>query len=41
MDDIEFLLRNLRTWAVVGCSPDPLRDSHRIAAMLQREALSA
>jgi len=20
------------TWAVVGCSPDPARDSHRIAA---------
>ena len=25
----------LRTWAVVGLSPDPRRDSHRIAAMLQ------
>ena len=37
MGDIEFILRNLRTWAVVGCSPDPLRDSHRIAALLQRE----
>ena len=27
--DVEFILRNLRTWAVVGCSPDPWRDSHR------------
>ena len=26
----------LRTWAVVGCSPDPWRDSHDIAALLQR-----
>ena len=26
----------LRTWAVVGASPDPHRDSHRIAAMLAR-----
>jgi predicted CoA-binding protein len=24
----------LRRWAVVGCSPDPARDSHRIAALL-------
>lgn len=29
-------LRELRTWAVVGLSPDPRRDSHRIAALLQR-----
>ena len=35
MTDIEFILRNLRTWAVVGCSPSPRRDSHRIAALLQ------
>ena len=34
MNDIEFILRNLRTWAVVGCSPDRFRDSHRIASML-------
>jgi predicted CoA-binding protein/ubiquinone/menaquinone biosynthesis C-methylase UbiE len=25
----------LRTWAVVGCSPDPARDSHRIAKLLK------
>ena len=25
-----------RTWAVVGCSPSRSRDSHRIAALLQR-----
>jgi predicted CoA-binding protein len=34
-DDIRFILRELRTWAVVGCSPDPFRDSHRIASLLQ------
>ena len=34
--DIEHLLTQTRTWAVVGCSPDPGRDSHRIAALLQR-----
>lgn len=33
--DVEFVLAQLRTWAVVGCSPQPWRDSHRIAAMLQ------
>jgi predicted CoA-binding protein len=33
---IERVLRGTRTWAVVGCSPDPRRDSHRIAALLQR-----
>jgi len=35
-DDIRTLLTGTRTWAVVGCSPDPSRDSHRIAALLQR-----
>jgi predicted CoA-binding protein len=34
-DDIRHVLTELRTWAVVGCSPDPARDSHRIAALLQ------
>jgi uncharacterized protein len=33
--DIEHLLTQTRTWAVVGCSPDPTRDSHRIARLLQ------
>jgi uncharacterized protein len=37
MDDIRALLTETRTWAVVGCSPDPRRDSHRIAAQLKRE----
>jgi uncharacterized protein len=37
-DDVRSLLTETRTWAVVGCSPDPRRDSHRIAALLQREA---
>jgi uncharacterized protein len=30
------LMLGLRTGAVVGLSPDPARDSHRIAALLQR-----
>jgi predicted CoA-binding protein len=34
-DAIRFALEQ-RTWAVVGCSPSPSRDSHRIAALLQR-----
>jgi predicted CoA-binding protein len=37
VDDIRALLTQTRTWAVVGCSPDPGRDSHRVAALLQRE----
>ena len=35
-DDVREILEGMRTWAVVGCSPDPHRDSHRIAALLQR-----
>jgi predicted CoA-binding protein len=36
MDDvIRRVLTGTTTWAVVGCSPDPSRDSHRIAALLQ------
>jgi predicted CoA-binding protein len=35
-EDISWALTETRTWAVVGCSPDPMRDSHRIAALLQR-----
>jgi len=33
---IRALLEETSTWAVVGLSPDPNRDSHRIAALLQR-----
>jgi predicted CoA-binding protein len=36
VDDVRAILTGTRTWAVVGCSPDPGRDSHRIAAMLKR-----
>jgi uncharacterized protein len=36
VDDVRAILTGTRTWAVVGCSPDAERDSHRIAAMLQR-----
>jgi uncharacterized protein len=35
-DDVRAILTGTRVWAVVGCSPDPNRDSHRIASMLQR-----
>src|SRR3954447_5584982 len=34
-DDIRHVLTQYRTWAVVGCSPNPFRDSHRIAKLLQ------
>jgi len=34
-ETIRTLLTDARTWAVVGCSPDPRRDSHRIARLLQ------
>src|SRR5215213_4903927 len=38
MDDaIAWCLTEPRTWAVVGCSPSPHRDSHGIAAMLMQE----
>jgi predicted CoA-binding protein len=33
---IRRLLTETHTWAVVGCSPDPSRDSHRIAELLRR-----
>ena len=36
VDDVRAILTGTRVWAVVGCSPDPKRDSHRIASMLQR-----
>ncbi|QEC49236.1 CoA-binding protein [Baekduia soli] len=40
MDDaVRTLLTTTRTWAVVGCSPDPSRDSHRIAALLQARGM--
>jgi len=32
---IREVLTETRTWAVVGCSPDPGRDSNRIARLLQ------
>ena len=36
VDDVRAILTGTRVWAVVGCSPDPGRDSHRVASMLQR-----
>lgn len=35
-DDVRTVLTTTWTWAVVGCSADPSRDSHRIAGLLQR-----
>jgi predicted CoA-binding protein len=35
-DAIRWCLSEPRTWAVVGCSPSPYRDSHRIAGLLLR-----
>ena len=35
MDDVAAVLTGYRVWAVVGCSPDPWRDSHRIAKLMQ------
>ena len=41
MDDaVAWCLSEPRTWAVVGCSPSPYRDSHGIAALLMREGHS-
>jgi predicted CoA-binding protein len=39
-DDVRALLTTTKAWAVVGCSPDPSRDSHRIAALLQRQGFT-
>jgi len=36
-DTIRILLQETQTWAVVGLSPDPRRDSHRIATLLQHK----
>ena len=35
-EDIRYALEQTTTWAVVGCSPDRDRDSHRSAALLTR-----
>lgn len=34
-DVVSKVLTTYKTWAVVGCSPDPYRDSHSVAAFLQ------
>jgi predicted CoA-binding protein len=34
-DTLRRIFDRSRTWAVVGCSPDPSRDSHGVAAYLQ------
>jgi predicted CoA-binding protein len=35
-DDVRTILTEYRRWAVVGCSPDPARASHRVARFLQK-----
>jgi uncharacterized protein len=35
-EQIRRVLTGTHTWAVVGCSPNPKRDSHLVAAVLQR-----
>jgi uncharacterized protein len=35
-DTIRTILTETHTWAVVGCSPDPRRDSHRVARLLRQ-----
>ncbi len=35
-ETIHTMLTDTHTWAVVGCSPDQGRDSHRIARLLQQ-----
>jgi uncharacterized protein len=39
-DDVRQMLTSTKTWAVVGCSPDPARDSNRIAAMLKHRGFT-
>lgn len=34
VDPVEAILADLETWAVVGCSPDPHRESHGVARFL-------
>ncbi len=40
-ETIRTLLEDTTTWAVVGCSPDPRRDSHRIAGLLRSKGKRA
>ena len=35
MTETQQVLERFTTWAVVGCSPDPSRDSHDVARFLQ------
>jgi predicted CoA-binding protein len=39
-EPVRTLLTSTRTWAIVGCSPDPSRDSHRVAALLQHSGFT-
>ena len=35
-EEIRHVLTAYKTWAVIGASPDPMRDSHDIAGLLER-----
>jgi predicted CoA-binding protein len=35
VSDAQLVLERFTTWAVVGCSPNPRRDSHSVARFLQ------
>ena len=35
--NVEKVLTSYHTWAIVGCSPNPERDSNQIAAVLKQE----
>ena len=35
MSDTKLVLERFTTWAVVGCSPNPHRDSHNVARFLR------
>lgn len=37
LETVERVLTEYRTWAVVGCSPNPWRDSHDVADFLKRK----
>ena len=36
-DSVRAILESLHTWAVVGCSPDPRRASHRVTRFLESQ----
>jgi predicted CoA-binding protein len=39
-ETIQSVLTTMTRWAVVGCSPDPHRDSHEVSRFLQRRGFT-